>query len=275
MYKILVVDDHVESLQVIINFIKNAHPDYTIYQAITAKLAIKIADMKLPDLIITDWDMPSMSGVELVKYIKSQDKTKDIPVIMATGVMLTSANLQIALEAGSIDYIRKPIDPIELEARMHSAIKLIEEHKSRIEFENSKLTESALYLARNNEFMVDVKKKLANFASFVKLKDVEQDMLNLIIDEFDEKVKSDSWERFELAFKSAHPNFNKYITSAFPDLTPSEIRLANFIRMGMSIKNIASVLYQSPDSIKVARSRLRKKLDIDTSRNLETFLSKY
>lgn len=275
MYKILAVDDRVESLQVIINYIRNAHPDYTLYQANSARQCIKIVEKVLPDLIITDWDMPIMSGIELVKFFKAKDLTKDIPIIMASGVMLTSQNLSIALEAGAIDYIRKPIDPIELEARMHSAIKLIEHQKSRILFENGKLIENALYLVRNNEFIVEMKDKLANFAHLSKLRDEEREMLNQIIVDFDHKVKADSWDRFDVAFKSAHPNFNIHLITTFPDLSPAEIRLANFIRMGMSIKSIASVLFQAPESIKVARSRLRKKLNLNTGQNLQIFLSQF
>lgn len=189
--------------------------------------------------------------------------------------MITSENLSLALESGCIDYIRKPVDPIELEARMHSAIKLIEYQKNKILFENNKLIENALYLARNNEFILEMKDKLADFANLSKLTGEEQEMLNLIIEDFDDKVKADSWDRFDVAFQSAHPNFNINLITTFPNLTPTEIRLANFIRMGMSIKSIASVLSQVPESIKVARSRLRKKLNLNTSQNLQTFLSQF
>ena len=97
-YKILVVDDMIESLQVMVNFIQRSNPEYTIYQSNSSKQALKIIRQTLPDLIITDWDMPELDGIELIRELKADDNTKDIPVIMATGVMLTSDNLKKALE---------------------------------------------------------------------------------------------------------------------------------------------------------------------------------
>ncbi|MBI9064744.1 MAG: response regulator [Marinilabiliaceae bacterium] len=145
-YKILVVDDMIESLQVIVNFIQRSNPEYTIYQSNSSVAALKIASKTLPDVIITDWDMPVMDGIELIRKLKQENRTKDIPIIMATGVMLTSDNLKLALEAGAFDYIRKPIDPIELTARIHSAITIIQVHRKNLEKKNRELAENALYL---------------------------------------------------------------------------------------------------------------------------------
>jgi signal transduction histidine kinase len=79
----------------------------------------------VPDLIITDWEMPGMSGIDLIKKLKNNKMTFDIPVIMCTGVMTSSKNLMTARNVGAADYIRKPIDKIELlaitKANLHLA----------------------------------------------------------------------------------------------------------------------------------------------------------
>lgn len=274
-YKILVVDDMIESLQVIVNFIQRSNPEYTIYQSNSSVEALKIASKTLPDLIITDWDMPVMDGIGLIRKLKQEDLTKDIPIIMATGVMLTSDNLKLALEAGAFDYIRKPIDPIELTARIHSAITIIQVHRENLEKKNRELAENALYLVKNNEFIIDLKKKLEDFSSFVNLREMDKELLNAIQENIDVKIKADSWERFDLSFQAVHPHFQTNLLEKHPDLTPNDLKLCTFIRMGMSIKDIASVLYLSPDSIKVSRSRLRKKLALTTDQNLEGFLLLY
>jgi len=274
-YKILVVDDMIESLQVIVNFIQRSNPEYTIFQSNSSVEALKIASKTLPDLIITDWDMPVMDGIELIRKLKKNDQTKDIPIIMATGVMLTSDSLKRALEAGAFDYIRKPIDPIELTARIHSAITIIQYHRENLEKKNRELAENALYLIKNNEFIIDIKKKLVDFSDFIKLDKTEQLILNGIQEDIDLKVKTDSWERFDLAFQAVHPHFQSNLLENHPELTPNDLKLCAFIRMGMSSKDIASVLYITPDSIKVARSRLRKKLALTTDQNLEGFLLLY
>jgi signal transduction histidine kinase len=71
-----------------------------------------------------DWEMPEMNGIEAIRQLKAQPETKNIPVIMATGVMTSAEHLEIAINAGAIDYIRKPIEEIELRARISSILKL-------------------------------------------------------------------------------------------------------------------------------------------------------
>jgi len=84
----------------------------------------------MPDLIITDWEMPIMNGIEFIKLLKSNEKTHDIPVIMCTGVMTTPENLKTALDAGAVDYIRKPVEKLELMARVNSMLKLSDSIKT-------------------------------------------------------------------------------------------------------------------------------------------------
>ncbi len=128
-YTILIVDDELINLENLIDAIRLTNKNYKVLRANSAQLALKIITKEVPDIIITDWNMPDMDGIDLIKKIKSQPTLVDIPVIMCTGVMLTSQNLKAALDAGAIDYIRKPVDPIELEARVQSSLKLSESYK--------------------------------------------------------------------------------------------------------------------------------------------------
>jgi len=123
---ILIVDDQIENIQVIQNCLEKLPIKFLIYRATNASTALQICLKKIPDIVITDWDMPEMSGIELVCELKNNASTKNIPVIMCTGVMLTSENLKTALDAGAFDYIRKPIDKVELEARLMSALRYSE-----------------------------------------------------------------------------------------------------------------------------------------------------
>jgi len=135
---ILVVDDQLDSLNAIIDCIDALNRNFNIYRAINGNMALEIAVNKIPDVIITDWDMPLMNGIELIKQLKNNPLTADIPVIMCTGVMLTSDNLKTALEAGAFDYIRKPIDKVELEARLLSALCYLHKHQKLVELNATK-----------------------------------------------------------------------------------------------------------------------------------------
>jgi len=119
---ILVVDDELENIQTIFESIESLNLNFTVFRAKNGQAALTISEKKKPDIIITDWDMPEMSGLDLIRNLKENPQTCDIPVIMCTGVMLTSENLKTALQAGAFDYIRKPIDKVELEARLASAL---------------------------------------------------------------------------------------------------------------------------------------------------------
>jgi DNA-binding NarL/FixJ family response regulator len=274
--KILIVDDLVENIQIIVSIFEQYEPNYVLYQAIDGELAFMIAQKTKPDIIISDWDMPNMDGIELIKHLKKNKDLKSIPVIMATGVMTTVENLQTALEAGADDYIRKPIDEVELVARTRSALNLAEYHKNALEQKNKELVANTLFLIRNNKFNVQVSEKLNELKTVLDINNKDAyKIIKEISASIDEKIKTDSWKRFDVTFNAVYDDFYKNLHIDFPDLTTTEIKLSAFLKLGLNTKDIASILFITPQSVKVSRSRLRKKLGITQDINLQIFLSKY
>lgn len=274
-YKILIVDDLIESLKIIVLHLQRSNPEYTLYQSNSSVKAVEIAQKVIPDLIITDWDMPEINGIEFMKTVKSFESTKDIPFVVASGVMITSENLKIALEAGAVDFLRKPIDPIELQARINSALLISKYHRESIAQKNHELMEITLNLTKNNEFNIDLKNQLQEIV--VKANSIADASIILkeVIQKLEDKIRTSGWDQFNIAFNNVKPDFNKSLIEKFTDLTPSEIKLCSLVSLGMSIKDISSLLNQNPESIKVSRSRLRKKLNLTTEQNLESFLAKF
>ena len=272
-YKILIVDDVVENLQTMIRFLEESHPEYRLYQATGGKSAFELAEAIPYDLIIADWAMPEISGIDLIRTLKANEKTSHIPVVIVTGIMLSSEDLDMALAAGAYDYIRKPINPVELAARVNSALLFAACHQREIEKKNVELVEKTLILVKNNEFNIEIAKKLN------KLLEIFNDQLEAIalirgiIEEIDQKIREDSWQHFEIAFQNVHSEFNKNLITQFPQLTPGELRHCILLKLGLNTKEMASLLYQSPDSIKVTRSRLRKKLQISDDISFRNFLA--
>ncbi|NLO49679.1 MAG: hypothetical protein GX103_00750, partial [Bacteroidales bacterium] len=82
----------------------------------------------------------------------------------------------------------------------------------------------------------------------------------------------DVWTEFEVRCQQVHNDFYTKLNERFPNLSANEKRLSAFLRLNMSTKEISAITYQSPNSITVARSRLRKKLGLDTDENLISFL---
>jgi len=123
-YDILLVDDQPQELQILFKYLSEIPMNLNIMIANNGESAYEIANNHIPSLIITDWEMPVMNGIELIKKLKQNIITADIPVIMCTGKMLTSEHLEEALLAGAVDYVRKPVDNIELRARVGAMLRL-------------------------------------------------------------------------------------------------------------------------------------------------------
>ncbi len=274
-YKILIVDDTIGNLKLMVSIFEKYEPEYKVYQTNNPQMALSISIKVQPDLIITDWNMPSISGIELIKILKKESILKDTPIIMATGVMLSSEDLQTALTAGATDYIRKPLDPVELIARCKSALLISSYYTMLVEQKNKDLAESSLHLIKaqrfNRTFVSEIE-RLKEIVVSQPGKAVEK--LEYIKSELLQEVEEEGWYRFNISFSQVHANFHKKITEEHPNITPAELKLCTFVKMGMANKEIASVLNQTADSIKTSRYRLRKKLNLEGV-NLETYLTRF
>ncbi|MBI1767611.1 MAG: response regulator [Bacteroidetes bacterium] len=123
---VLVADDEPLTFELINEFFKDANLSYKILKAETGRRAYRIAVSEIPDLIITDWIMPEFNGPDLIKKLKANPVTENIPVIMTTGAVFPDKEFNRVLGEGAIDYIRKPIDDKELIARVKTALALNE-----------------------------------------------------------------------------------------------------------------------------------------------------
>ncbi len=120
---VLVVDDKPLNIQVLAEALKE---DYRVKIATSGEKALEIvAQDEQPDLIILDVMMPEMDGYEVCKRLKSDDSTRDIPVIFVTAKD-DAADEEHGLELGAIDYISKPFNIAIVKARVktHLSLKL-------------------------------------------------------------------------------------------------------------------------------------------------------
>ena len=274
--KVLIVDDQPENLRALVAIFVENGSDYNILQTISPQAAMDIAACELPDLIISDWEMPEMNGLEFIQELKENPKTKNIPVVIQTAVKLSASNLKQALMAGAIDYLRKPIDSTELLARCHSALKITEYYQCMVALKDKELTEAAVRLVSNHRFIQDLMYKLKDLKAELPKR---QKSTNLIIDEMLVELEGHQsdriWVQFQIAFDNVYGNFITSLLHAHPHLTQSEIKLCRFIRMGMSIKDIGEMLHKAYESVKVARSRLRRKLNLNAKESLSTYLMQF
>jgi len=110
---ILIVDDTTSNLDILIELLQ----DYDVIDATNGEDALEIANEEKIDLILLDIMMPNMDGYEVCKRLKSNDATKDIPIIFITG-KTDEESIEKAYELGGSDYVTKPFLPLELKARV-------------------------------------------------------------------------------------------------------------------------------------------------------------
>ncbi len=95
---------------------------FTVTTARNAQAARASVENDLPDLAIVDWMMPQVSGVELIKQWRREERTRDLPVIMLTA-RGTEEDTITGLDAGADDYIGKPFSTRELMARVNAMLR--------------------------------------------------------------------------------------------------------------------------------------------------------
>jgi DNA-binding CsgD family transcriptional regulator len=86
------------------------------------------------------------------------------------------------------------------------------------------------------------------------------------------KILGSTWKQFNDSFLKTHPDFERSLVQKHPAISPAEVKLAALLRLNLNTKEISAILNLSPDGIKVSRSRLRKKLQIESDANLTGYL---
>ncbi len=132
-HRILLVDDNPANLNLLIAILETQ--DYSLSAVLDGSQALKVASEIKPDLILMDIVMPNMDGYETTKYFKSNDDTRDIPIIFITEKN-EPEDIKKAFESGGVDFISKPINAEEVLVRVESHLKiqmLLKQNKKIIE----------------------------------------------------------------------------------------------------------------------------------------------
>lgn len=117
---ILVVDDYKTMLRILRNLLRQLNFS-NIHDASDGADALKVLRDSSIDLIISDWNMEPMTGIELLREVRGDDKLKHIPFIMITAES-KSENVISAKEAGVSNYIVKPFNAETLKSKMVSVL---------------------------------------------------------------------------------------------------------------------------------------------------------
>lgn len=143
----------------------------------------------------------------------------------------------------------------------------IQKGKELLELKNKELATSALQLVEKDEFLKEIKTKLKGDDGKIKTAEINRILKSI------STSNQNNWEEFKLRFTSVNEAFYKTVTSKYPKLSQSDQKICALIKLNFSSKEMARLLGISVESVHTTRYRLRKKMALDRSVNLEDFIS--
>ena len=117
-FSVLIIDDDSQTIKALSLILGS---DYTIYIDINGQDAIESAEIFVPDVILLDILMPKMDGYEVIKTLKKSEKTKNIPIIIISG-LTDEDSKEKGFALGAVDYITKPFSITEIKQKVEKQI---------------------------------------------------------------------------------------------------------------------------------------------------------
>ncbi len=221
-----------------------------------------------------------LAHLELASQLKEKEKIQQFEqkrkelLYLVAGLVLTLTVAILSL-LYFISHSRNRRLTLEKEI-IHLNSKNLELEKESIEKEldlkNKEMATNVMYQIQKNEMIHDIVEKLQKHSS-TGIKQDDSWILEIIRD-LEKTQEKSVWNEFEVRFQQVHNDFYKKLNDINPELSTNERRLCAFLKLNMTTKEISTITGQIPRSIDVARTRLRKKLNLTNSEvSLIEFLS--
>lgn len=141
--KILTADDNQNIREQLKKLLKENFPEIQIIEAKNGLELLALAEKEQPDIIITDIQMPQMTGYEALRILQAQERTRNIPVIFLTGTFQEDEDVAKGLDLGAVEYVTKPINKTVFVARVKVMLRLKAQQERILQLSNQDpLTES-------------------------------------------------------------------------------------------------------------------------------------
>ncbi len=170
---ILVVDDDQRNVRLMESILRTQ--GYPVVRAYDGEEALRLIDAEKPDLVLLDVMMPKMSGFEVCQRLKGRYETRLLPVIMVTALNALEDKVQ-ALEIGADDFLSKPINKVELLAKVRATLRVkslqdeVERQKKELEERNQELIRIQGFKESMTQMVVhDLKNPLAGIMGNIQL----------------------------------------------------------------------------------------------------------
>lgn len=268
---ILIVDDEPSNIQLLGKILEKSR--HSVAYALDGKSTLKMVRKRKFDLILLDIMLPDIDGFEVCRMLMEDDESKEIPVIFITA-RSEIENVIRGFKVGGVDYVTKPFNELELSARISTQLELksqrdkLKEYLAAVDISNRNrlqaIYESLGSLSEVTRLLDDLdhktRKKFRNEVSGIKK----------ILASLNESLADGDNEKSQLTLMN---DFRQRLYKHFPGLTPNEKRLCDYLRSGMTTREISRISSHSVRAVEAARSRLRKKMKLGKDENLVHFLT--
>lgn len=191
-------------------------------------------------------------------------------VLLVLILRLRSKTYKQDKKLSNLELEKKEIEKQHLEDKVFAEKQLNklqrDKYEAEIQLKNQELVSSTMQLVNKNEVLTELKSKLNNSQSL----EIQQKEILMLINQnidFDQ-----NWKRFSTEFEELNPGFFHRIRNQFPDFSEQFTRLAAFLRIDLSTKEIAQLMNVSVAAVNKNRQRLRKKLNLEPEADLTAFM---
>jgi putative two-component system response regulator len=229
--RVLLVDDSSDNLRMLVDILSS---DHDVRLARCGEQAFGLIEMEPPDLILLDIVMPGMNGFDVLSRLKTDEATKDIPVILVTG-LTDDEDEERGFLLGAADYIRKPFKASIVRVRVDMQLRL----KTAADFLRDKTEYLALEVARRTEEVLEGRGvAIMTMISLAEERDNETGA---------HLQRTQHYVRVLAEALKSHPRFSAALSDAFIDILFKSAPLHDIGKVGI------------PDSILLKPGRLTRK----------------
>ncbi len=205
--------------------------------------------------------------------------SKVVYLVLLAGLIRLLYRMHLRRVASQQNQVREKLEEQLRFQEEHSQREIVMLQKEQLERgliqKSEELANSTMLLIRKNELLIQLKSELNRMkdqSGYRSATEGFQRIGSLI----DTNISTEQdWKLFEANFNKVHEQFLKHLVDKYPDLSQGDLKLAAYLRMNLSTKEIAQLLNITHRSVELKRYRLRRKLDLDADANLSEFMIKY
>ncbi len=203
--------------------------------------------------------------------IQSRQQMIIIAVLLALALVVVTAFYYFTKKKKEKELylVEKKLLETELENKELSGKKL----QAEVNFKTKQLTTHALNMLQRNKMLIEIQGKLNSLAKRTDDR-FAMEFKSIIKDISKNKKTEKDWDLFRNYFENVNKGFNEKLRKINSNLSTHDFRLAALISLNLNIKETSELLHISPNSVKIARHRLRKRLNVKSGEDLYVFLSK-